>query len=105
MARAGRHHRVHYTGDRHFSLGDLMSSRRPESIQRARFGTASGELAGTLLGKVFGLLAFSLAFAAVGGVVGAQIGRAIFLPAVILEFGLLFAVQAARNREGLNFVL
>jgi FtsH-binding integral membrane protein len=82
-----------------------MSSQRPEPIQRARFGTATGELAGTLLGKVFGLLSFSLAFAAVGGLVGAQLGPAIFLPAIIVEFGLLFAVQGFREREGLNFVL
>jgi modulator of FtsH protease len=66
---------------------------------------AQGRLASGLLGKVFGLLAFSLAFATVGGYVGAQISSAWFLPIMIAYFGLFFAVQALREREGINLVL
>ncbi len=78
---------------------------QPERIRRASFGTVSGELAGTLLGKVFALLAFSFAFAAVGGVIGAALGPGWMLPLLLLEFGLIFAVQGLRNREGINLVL
>jgi FtsH-binding integral membrane protein len=78
---------------------------QPERVRRASFGTVTGELTGTLLGKVFGLLAFSLAFAAVGGLVGSQLGSSWMLPLIIVEFGLIFAVQGLRNREGINFVL
>lgn len=66
---------------------------------------AEGRLASGLLGKVFGLLAFSLAFATVGGYVGAQISSAWFLPIMIAYFGLFFAVQSLREREGINLVL
>jgi len=62
-------------------------------------------LSAGLLGKIMGLLAFSLVFATVGGVVGAQLGRGWLLPLIIVEFGLIFAVQALRDREGLNFVM
>ena len=67
---------------------------------------AAGErLSSGLLGKVFGLLAFSLAFAAVGGAVGTQINPGWILPLFIVEIGLIFAVQALREREGINLVL
>lgn len=71
-------------------------------------GAASGaeaRLASGLLGKVFGLLAFAMAFAVVGGYVGAQLGSAWFLPIMIAYFGLFFAVQALREREGINLVM
>ena len=78
---------------------------QPERVRRASFGTITGELSGTLLGKVFALLSFSLAFAAVGGVVGAALGPSWMLPLLLVEFGLIFAVQGLRNREGINLVL
>jgi FtsH-binding integral membrane protein len=62
-------------------------------------------LSAGLLGKIMGLLAFSLVFATVGGVVGAQLDRGWLLPLIIVEFGLIFAIQALREREGVNFVL
>lgn len=62
-------------------------------------------LASGLLGKVFGLLAFAMAFAVVGGYVGAQLGSAYFLPIMIGYFALFFAVQAMREREGINLIL
>ncbi len=62
-------------------------------------------LSAGLLGKVFGLLAFSLVFATVGGAVGSQLDRGLILPLIIVQFGLLFAVQGLREREGLNIVL
>lgn len=71
---------------------------------RVRSG-ALEQLSSGLLGKIFGLLAFSLAFAAAGGLVGARLGTAWFLPLVLVEFALLFAVQAFREREGVNMVL
>lgn len=66
---------------------------------------AQERLSSGLLGKVFGLLAFSIAFAAVGGVVGAQLGRAWLMPLFVTEFGLIFAIQGLREREGWNFAL
>jgi modulator of FtsH protease len=51
------------------------------------------------------LLAFSMAFAAAGGVVGVQLGSGWLLPLFIVEIGLMFAVQAMRERDGINFVL
>ena len=66
---------------------------------------AEGRIASGLLGKVFGLLAFSLAFATVGGYVGAQMGRSWLLPLFVVEIALIFAVQAMREREGINIVL
>jgi modulator of FtsH protease len=79
-----------------------MSPYPPERTAR---GGALEQLSTGLLGKVFGLLAFSLAFACAGGVVGAQLDRGWILPLIIVEFGLLFAVQAWREREGLNLIL
>ncbi len=66
---------------------------------------ANERLASGLLGKVFGLLAFSLAFATVGGYVGAQLSSSWFFPIMIGYFALFFAVQALREREGINLVL
>lgn len=66
---------------------------------------AGARLGSGLLGKVLGLLAFSLAFAAVGGVVGTQLAPGWILPLFIVEIGLIFAVQALREREGINLVL
>jgi modulator of FtsH protease len=66
---------------------------------------AEERLASGLLSKVFGLLAFSLAFATAGGYVGAQISSSWFFPIMIAYFGLFFAVQALREREGINLVL
>lgn len=66
---------------------------------------ARGQLATGLLGKIFGLLAFSLAFAGAGGFVGAQLGPGWILPLFIVEIGLIFAVQALREREGINLIL
>jgi FtsH-binding integral membrane protein len=80
---------------------DVMSYFPSEQTQARE----AGRLSAGLLGKVFGLLAFSLVFAAVGGVVGVQLGRSWFLPFVIAEFALIFAIQALRDREGLNFAL
>jgi len=83
-----------------------MAELRPQSnLERARFGTTTHELGAGLLTKVFGLLAFSMAFAVAGGVVGAKAGPGIFLPAVIAEFVLIFAVQRMREREGWNLAL
>lgn len=67
-------------------------------------GGALGRLDSGFLGKVFGLLAFSLAFAAVGGVVGAQLGAGWILPMFIIEFALIFVIQAVREKEGINLV-
>ncbi len=66
---------------------------------------AEGRLATGLLGKIFGLLAFSLAFASVGGYAGAQMGSGWLLPLFIAEIALIFAVQAMREREGINLIL
>lgn len=82
-----------------------MSSLPPEGLQRARFGTATGELASGLLAKVFGLLAFSFAASAVGGLVGYRLSPSWFLPLLVVEFGLIFAVQRMREREGWNVAL
>jgi FtsH-binding integral membrane protein len=76
-----------------------------EGIARGRWGTVSSDLSSGLLAKVFGLLAFSLLFACVGGFVGYQLGRAWLLPMIVVEFGLIFAVQAMREREGWNIGL
>lgn len=67
-------------------------------------GGALGRLDSGFLGKVFGLLAFSLAFAAVGGVVGARLGAGWILPMIIVEFALIFVIQAVREKEGINLV-
>jgi modulator of FtsH protease len=75
------------------------------AAERARFGTIAGELSGGLLGKVFGLLAFSLAFACAGGAVGYRMPPGLILPLFIVELGLIFAVQALREREGVNIAL
>ena len=72
--------------------------------EQARAG-AQERIASGLLGKVFGLLAFSLAFTTAGGYVGAQISSSWFFPIMIAYFGLFFAVQKLREREGLNVVL
>ena len=66
---------------------------------------ALGRLSTGLLGKVFGLLAFTLVFATVGGVVGSRLGSGWILPLFVVELGLIFAVNAFREREGVNFVL
>jgi FtsH-binding integral membrane protein len=66
---------------------------------------AEPRIASGLLGKIFGLLAFSLVFATVGGYVGSKMSGAWFLPIVVLYFGLFFAVQKLRDREGINLVL
>lgn len=66
---------------------------------------AESRLASGLLGKIFGLLAFSLAFATVGGYVGAQLGSGWLLPLFMVEIGLIFAIQALREREGVNMAL
>lgn len=66
---------------------------------------AEQRIASGLLGKIFGLLAFSLVFATVGGYVGAQLPAGWFLPVVVLYFGLFFAVQKMREREGINIIL
>jgi modulator of FtsH protease len=85
----------------YFPSGQTPAEQAPEqACPREVAGLSSG-----LLGKVFGLLAFSLAFAGVGGFVGAHLGAGWFLPLVLCEFGLLFAVQGLREREGLNIVL
>lgn len=73
--------------------------------ERASFGTATGELTGGLLGKVFGLLAFCFAFAAVGGVVGSRLDTGWLLPLFIAQLALTFAVQALREKNGLNLIL
>lgn len=73
--------------------------------ERARFGTTTGELSSGLLGKVFGLLAFCFAFAAAGGVVGAQLDSRWLLPLFVAQLGLTFAVQALREKDGINLVL
>jgi FtsH-binding integral membrane protein len=82
-----------------------MSSMPPERLQRAAFGTTTGELASGLLAKVFGLLAFSFAASGVGGLVGYRLSPSWFLPLVFVEFGLIFAVQRMREREGWNVAL
>ncbi len=82
-----------------------MSSMPPERVQRAPFGTTTGELASGLLAKVFGLLAFSFAASAVGGLVGYRLSPSWFLPLILVEFGLIFAVQRMREREGWNVAL
>lgn len=66
---------------------------------------AREQLSAGLLGKIFGLLSFSLAFAAAGGFVGAQLGSSWIMPLFIVEIALVFAVQALREREGINLVL
>ncbi|MBI2765835.1 MAG: US12 family protein [Chloroflexi bacterium] len=71
----------------------------------AREGAFAGVLSGGLLGKVFGLLAFSIAFAAVGGAVGYRMPPGLILPLFLAELGLIFAVNAFREREGLNLLL
>jgi modulator of FtsH protease len=76
----------------------------PSEQTGANAGTEA-RLASGLLGKVFGLLAFAMAFAVVGGYVGAQLGSAWFLPIMIAYFGLFFAVQALREREGINLIM
>ena len=81
-----------------------MTSFPSEQVEQAPAHEVARLSAG-LLGKIMGLLAFSLVFATVGGVVGAQLGRGWLLPLIIVEFGLIFAVQALRDREGLNFVM
>lgn len=73
--------------------------------EQATGESVRGRLSAGLLGKVFGLLAFSLVFATVGGAVGSQLDRSWILPLFIVQFGLLFAIQAWREREGLNIVL
>jgi FtsH-binding integral membrane protein len=82
-----------------------MTSMRPQRVQRAPFGTTTGELSSGLIAKVFGLLAFSLGAAAVGGLVGYRLPPGLFLPLMIAEFALIFAVQAVRDREGWNIAL
>lgn len=82
-----------------------MSSLPPARAERAAFGTATGELASGLLAKVFGLLAFSLATSALGGLLGSRLSPSWFLPLVLVEFGLIFAVQRLREREGWNVAL
>jgi len=83
-----------------------MPSLPSEQAGRARFGTLTGELSTGLMGKVFGLLAFCFAFAAAGGAVGYQyVERSAFLPLFILYIGLVFAVQAVRDREPLNMIV
>jgi modulator of FtsH protease len=72
---------------------------------RARFGTQTGELTGTLLGKVFGLLAFCFAFAAAGGAVGYRLDPGWILPLIIVQLGLTFAVQALREKDGVNIAV
>ena len=62
-------------------------------------------LSGGLLGKVFGLVAFSLVFAAIGGLVGARYAQGWILPLVLLELGLIVAVNVLRNKEGWNLAL
>ncbi len=73
--------------------------------QRARFGTQTGELTGTLIGKVFGLLAFCLAFAAVGGAVGYRLDSRWIIPLFLVQLGLTFAVQAVREKDGINIAV
>lgn len=82
-----------------------MPSMLPERVQRASFGTTTGELASGLVAKVFGLLAFSLVAAVIGGVAGYRLSPSVLLPLMFVEFGLIFAVQAAREREGLNIAM
>jgi FtsH-binding integral membrane protein len=79
------------------------SNEEARRVERPASG-ALGRLDSGFLGKVFGLLAFSLAFAAAGGVVGAQLGAGWILPMFIVEFALIFVIQAVREKEGLNFV-
>lgn len=62
-------------------------------------------LSGGLLSKVFGLLSFSMAFAAIGGFVGARLGPGWLLPIFLVQIGLIFAVNAWREREPLNLLL
>ena len=68
---------------------------------------ARAALSGGLLGKVFGLLAFSLMFAVVGGWVGARVvtGGGMLMLLVVAEFGLIFGIHRAREKEGLNMAL
>lgn len=82
-----------------------MSSMHPEQARRAPFGTNAREISSGLVAKVFGLLAFSLVAAVIGGLVGYRLDRSWLLPLMLVEFGLIFAVQAFREREGLNLVL
>ena len=67
--------------------------------------TQTGRLSSGLLSKVFGMLAFSLAFAVVGGAVGAQLGPGWILPLVLVEIGLIIAVNVAKDKEGWNLGL
>jgi modulator of FtsH protease len=67
--------------------------------------TEAGRISGGLVGKVFALLAFSLAFAAVGGWVGYGLEPGWILPIFLVQFGLIFAVQAFREREPWNLIL
>ena len=86
-------------------LPSRSSDYSSQAGSRERFGTVDRELSSGLLSKVFGLLAFSLVFATVGGAVGSQLDRGYMLPLIILEFVLIFAVQAMREREPWNLVL
>lgn len=67
--------------------------------------TQTGRLSSGLLSKVFGMLAFSLAFAVVGGAVGAQLSPGWILPLVLVEIGLIIAVNVAKDKEGWNLGL
>jgi FtsH-binding integral membrane protein len=67
--------------------------------------TQAGRLSSGLLSKVFGMLAFSLAFAVAGGAVGAQLGAGWILPLVLVEIGLIIAVNVAKDKEGWNLGL
>lgn len=82
-----------------------MTQFSPDQAREQAIARPETRLASGLLGKIFGLLAFSLAFATVGGYVGAQIGTGWLLPLIIVEFGLIFAIQALRERQGLNMAL
>ena len=83
-----------------------MSHFPSEQSQRSRFGTLSGELTSGLQAKIFGLLTFCFAFAGAGGAVGYRyVERGAFLPLFIAYIALIFGVQAARNKEGLNIAL
>ena len=64
-----------------------------------------GGLSSGLVGKVFALLAFSLAFAVVGGWVGYGLNPGWILPIFLVQFALIFAVNAFREREPWNLIL
>lgn len=80
--------------------GSFRSDARPEP-----FSPAQVQARGGLLGKVMGLLAFTFVFAIVGGIVGAGLPPVLILPLFLVEIGLIFGVQWARNRQGLNLIL